>query len=313
MGRRLASLGATAVLVAACSGTVPAVVQPGGPAAATSPAYEAAGLAEATARPTAAPAPVATAESIPAPPSFWPVPSGSAVPDAGFVLRVPILTYHRIVPQDEAGDALPGLVVSPELFDAHMAALHEAGWHTLTVAELAETLASGVAVPPRTFAITIDDGWSDGYTYALPILVRYGFRATYYVIGGRVGVLSAALSAAQVVGLVDAGMEIGDHTWDHQGLANLDAVRLHDEVAAPAGRIRSLVGQSPVTFAYPSGRYDAAAAAELEADGFSMAVTTQSGALETWADRFAVPRLRVGPYMSPEGLLGLLRTLEPGS
>lgn len=313
MGCRLAYLGAIAVLVAACAGVAPAVVQPGGQAPMRGSSAVAPGPTAGTAAAATPPAPVATAESIPAPPSYWPVPSGSSEPTPGFALRVPILTFHRIVPQDQAGDALPGLVISPELFDAQLAAFHEAGWRTLTVAELGEALAGGLAVPPRTFVITIDDGWSDGYTYALPILERYGFRATYYVVAGRVGVLSAALSAAQLSGLVDAGMEIGDHTWDHQSVTNLTPVRLHDEVTKAASRIRALVGQSPVTFAYPSGRYDAAAAAELAADGFSMAVTTQYGALETWADRFAVPRLRVGPYSSPQGLLGIMRLLEPGS
>ena len=100
-------------------------------------------------------------------------------------------------------------------------------------------------------------------------------------------------------------------SWDHQGLANLDPVRLHQEVTATADRIRSLVGQSPVSFAYPSGRYDVAAATEIEADGFSVAVTTESGALETWAGRFSVPRLRVGPYASPEGLVHQLESLAP--
>jgi peptidoglycan/xylan/chitin deacetylase (PgdA/CDA1 family) len=313
MGRRLASLGAIAVLVAACAGAAPAVIQPGGQAPMRGSPAVAPGPTVRTAAAASPRSPVATAESIPAPPSFWPVPSGSIVPAPGFALRVPILTYHRIVPPDQAGDALPGLVISPELFGAQLAAFHAAGWRTLTVAELGDALAGGQAVPPRTFVITIDDGWSDGYTYALPILARYGFRATYYVVAGRVGVLSAALSAAQLSGLVDAGMEIGDHTWDHQSVTNLTQVRLHDEVTKAASRIRALVGQSPVTFAYPSGRYDAAAAAELAADGFSMAVTTQYGALEAWADRFAVPRLRVGPYSSPQGLLGMMRLLEPGS
>jgi len=39
-----------------------------------------------------------------------------------------------------------------------------------------------VRPPDKTFVITIDDGWDDGYTYALPILQSHGFVATYFVI-----------------------------------------------------------------------------------------------------------------------------------
>ena len=54
-------------------------------------------------------------------------------------------------------------------------ALAAAGWHTITMATLANDLQANVKPPERTFAITIDDGWDDGYTYALPILAQHGF------------------------------------------------------------------------------------------------------------------------------------------
>ena len=37
-----------------------------------------------------------------------------------------------------------------------------------------------------------------------------------------------------------------------------------------------------------------------------MAVTTQEGVLETWANRFLVPRLRVSPSLTPNELVHLL-------
>jgi peptidoglycan/xylan/chitin deacetylase (PgdA/CDA1 family) len=248
----------------------------------------------------------------PDPPS-WPSPVAGLVPSPSFVLHVPILMYHRIVPGGLAGDSLPGLVVSPELFDAQLAALQAAGWHSVTVAQISQALQLGKALPPRTFAISIDDGWDDGYTYAFPILQRHGFHATYYVIAGRVGAWKNVLTPAELKALAAAGMEIGDHTLDHVGLPYLSPVGLHVQVATSADLLAAIVGKRPATFAYPSGRYDFAAEEEVQADGFGMAVIEGSGAWESAANRFAVPRVRVSPSTTPAGLVGMLQRLEPGS
>ena len=69
--------------------------------------------------------------------------------------------------------------------------------------------------PAKTFVITIDDGWDDGYTYALPILQSHGFVATYFVIAGRID-RPGFLTSAHLQALVAAGDEIGDHTMDHE-------------------------------------------------------------------------------------------------
>ena len=59
---------------------------------------------------------------------------------SSFTLHVPILMYHRIVPSAEAGDSIPGLVVPPDTFAAQLDALEAAGWHTITMATLANDL-----------------------------------------------------------------------------------------------------------------------------------------------------------------------------
>jgi peptidoglycan/xylan/chitin deacetylase (PgdA/CDA1 family) len=243
----------------------------------------------------------------------WPSPIADVEPSPLFSLQVPILMYHRIVPAGLAGDSLPGLVVSPELFDAQLAALHAAGWHTVTVAQISQALQLHRTLPPRTFAISIDDGWDDGYTYALPVLQRYGFHATYYVIAGRVGTWKNVLTPAELRALAAAGMEIGDHTLDHRALPYLSQAQMHVQVVAAADLLATFVGERPATFAYPSGRYDLAAEEEVQADGFGMAVIEGSGAWEGAANQFAVPRVRVSPTTTPAWLLAQLRALEPGA
>jgi peptidoglycan/xylan/chitin deacetylase (PgdA/CDA1 family) len=241
----------------------------------------------------------------------WPEPTPGVQPSAGFVLRVPVLMYHRVVDPGQAGDSLPGLVVPPQLFAAQLTLLHDAGWHTVTLAQLAQDLERGRAVPRRTCVITFDDGWLDGVTQALPLLQRLGFAATYFVIGGRID-RPGFLGASDLRELVAAGMEIGDHTFDHVSLPRLDPARQRYEIAAASQRIAQVVGQAPVTFSYPAGRWSPALEELLAQQGFGLAVTTEEGTGSTWPNRFVVPRQRVSPSTSPGSLLARLELTQLG-
>ncbi len=167
-------------------------------------------------------------------------------------LRVPILMYHRIVPTAEAGNSLAGLVVSPERFAAQMDALAAAGWQTLTMASLAADLQAGVAPPAKSFVITFDDGYDDGYIYALPILQSHGYVATYYVIPGRFD-KTVFLTSDHVRALAAAGMDIGDHTFNHVALGSQPFATGSYQVDTAAARIAQVTGQWPASFAYPYG------------------------------------------------------------
>ncbi len=235
----------------------------------------------------------------------WPTPVPGHVPPDGFALIVPVLMYHRIVPPEEAGDSLPGLVVDPTLFAAQLGALRAAGWRGVTVAQLAHALQFGRPLPPRTLAISIDDGWDDGYVHALPALQQAGFSATYYVIGRRIGA-GSFLSAAHLRALVAAGMEVGDHTFDHIALPALSGTRQAYEIGAASARIADVLGHAPVTFSYPAGAFDPAVEEAVQEAGFGLAVTTEEGAVQTWAGRFSAPRVRVSPSMSPTTVVATL-------
>lgn len=241
----------------------------------------------------------------------WPEPTPGVRPPNGFDLRVPILMYHRVVDPAAAGDSLPSLVVPPALFAGQLAQLHAVGWRTMTLAQLAHDLQHGQRPGPRTFVVTIDDGWIDGATEALPILQRLGYNATYFVIGGRIG-RPGFLGPSDLRALVAAGMEIGDHTFDHISLPRLTPARKKYEIAAASARIAQTVGQAPVTFSYPAGHFSPAVEDALAQQGFALAVTTVPGLGASWLNRFVVPRQRVSPATSPSVLIAQLELSQLG-
>jgi len=96
--------------------------------------------------------------------------------------RAAILRYHSV---STAADGThlcldPGLAVAPDHFDRQCAYLKR-HYRVLSLDEMVERLASGQPLPPKSVALTFDDGYLDNYTRAFPILQRHGLNATFYV------------------------------------------------------------------------------------------------------------------------------------
>jgi peptidoglycan/xylan/chitin deacetylase (PgdA/CDA1 family) len=100
-----------------------------------------------------------------------------------YVARGLILIYHRV-----AEDPIDPwrLCVSPENFAHHMEILRKKGFKTVHVSELANSL-RGRCVPPKTVAVTFDDGYRDNLDAARPILERYDTPATHFATAGYIG------------------------------------------------------------------------------------------------------------------------------
>ena len=275
----------------------PGVPKPGAATVApsTAPATGPSGSAGST-----SPSPVRT------PLASWPlVAADSPGPPYGFSVRVPVLMYHRVAPADQVGRSLPSLVVSPDAFAAQLETLVAAGWRTITAADLAADLAAGITPPSRTFVITFDDGRSDGYTQAFPILQQLDLVATFYVITGRMGD-SSSLSASQLRSMAAAGMEIGSHSVGHVRLTTTSLTSALQQLSGSAAAIAAATGQRPTTFAYPFGTTDPPRQDLVRQTGYAMAFTERDGCWMSWPTRLMAPRVRVTPSMTPQGLLHTL-------
>jgi peptidoglycan/xylan/chitin deacetylase (PgdA/CDA1 family) len=286
-------------------------VSSGGAASATTTASRLVGEANASgpaqaATPTgvesaATPTPTITPET--STPTPKPTPTRRPTPVPYREYHVPILMYHRIVPLSESGQEPNGLLIPPEIFTAQMQSLADAGWRTITLGELAQDMQDGTPPPARTFVITIDDGWWDGYTYAFPIMRKYGFVATYFVISSRIG-QKDNLFPSDLQDLVAAGDEIGNHTENHVSLQTVNLARAEAEVDDASNRIAEVTGIRPVSLSYPMGGINQVALlAVSECPDLKIAVTEGWGVTESWLNRFNSPRVRVSPTTKPDRLV----------
>jgi peptidoglycan/xylan/chitin deacetylase (PgdA/CDA1 family) len=212
---------------------------------------------------------------------------------------VPVLMYH-LVGDPAPGAPYPGLYVSAASFEAQMQALHDAGWHTITAGQLGAALAANRPVPARSIVITFDDGYTDNYTTALPILRQYGFDATFSVVARA---NANMMTPAELAALARAGMEIGNHTLNHRNVSRLHGAKLDLQIVGGADRIESELASRGLrcdlrTFVYPSGHVGPDAVSLLGRLGYTDAFTEVPGwAVIGQSDPLQLPRIRVSRSM----------------
>ncbi len=205
---------------------------------------------------------------------------------------VPVLMYHKVdalVPSEAVGR---DLTVEPNAFAAQLEYLRRRRIRTLTAAELVNEIARG-GRPRHAVVLTFDDGYADAATTALPILRRYGARATFFVSSGFVGT-PRHLTWKQMREMRSAGMEIACHGTDHLDLSKLDRPGQLREAAGCMKRfVRFLGGTAPKTYAYPAGQYDATTLTIMRELGIVAAFTEHPGNVMDLTRRFELPRRRV--------------------
>jgi peptidoglycan/xylan/chitin deacetylase (PgdA/CDA1 family) len=93
--------------------------------------------------------------------------------------RLLILCYHWISFRDEH-ESNPAGYVTTSFFRRRLERLRDGGFNVLRLHEALEQLAAGT-LPPKSVAITFDDGTRDFAELAVPILREFSMPATIYV------------------------------------------------------------------------------------------------------------------------------------
>jgi peptidoglycan/xylan/chitin deacetylase (PgdA/CDA1 family) len=116
-----------------------------------------------------------------------------------------VLRYHALTEgADEVLYAAPDICLPVEAFRLQMAFARRA-YSVVSLDDLVAVLERGEKLPPRSLAVTFDDGYADNHRLALPVLRELGLPATVYVATGSISdaaplwvgaVRALALSAA---------------------------------------------------------------------------------------------------------------------
>ncbi|HEY0755328.1 MAG TPA: polysaccharide deacetylase family protein [Ktedonobacteraceae bacterium] len=240
------------------------------------------------------------------------------MPVQSLAKKIPILMYHSI--SDQATPAYRPFAVPPALFAQQMEYLHQQNYTPLTVTQFMEIRAAGKqTLPAKPVLLTFDDGLEDFYTGAFPLLRRYGFPATLYVVTGFMHKTSRWLKEdgegerpmmtwEQLATVQAGGIECGGHTHSHPQLDTMPFTQARAEIVLCKKLLEEHLGRKVSSFAYPYGYHTAAMKQAVRAAGYTSACAVKYEMCSEITDPFALKRLLVGPATDIPALSALLDT-----
>lgn len=211
---------------------------------------------------------------------------------------IPVLMYHSISSAEERVHPYYRINTSPEVFADQMRFLATQGYRAISLEEL-----TGREPDGKSIVITFDDGYSDFYFEAFPILEQYGFRATVFLAtayaGGKAFNGRPCLSWEHIRELNAAGIAFGSHTHTHPQLSNLHRSDITQELRRSKNIIEDRLGSAVTVFSYPyrfpeeNKEFKGFIAEELANAGYIRGVTTVIGRYRDGDNAMLIQRLPV--------------------
>jgi len=215
---------------------------------------------------------------------------------------IAILAYHSL------DDSKSVLSTPPAVFVEQMHILHGLGREVISLGQVPRECAHRRR--EDAVVITFDDGFRNVYQHALPVLQRYGFPATVFLVTDYCEKTNSwpsqpasikqqpLLRWSEVREMSQAGVAFGSHTRTHPDLTRLGSQKAAEELAGSKQVIEDATGQPADAFAYPYGAYDGEVMRMARAH-FQLACSTVLGFATPESDLFALERLDMYYLQSP--------------
>lgn len=209
--------------------------------------------------------------------------ASAAPPEKPESVFLPILVYHVVRPGPPPSTPMAALLtVTPDQFEEQMKYLKAGGYDSVSFAALHDYLDGRGDLPYQPVIISFDDGWENQYRFAYPILKKYGFSATFFVVTNYID-HENFLTTEQLREMIANGMRVGSHSRSHPRLDALGDDALWNEVRGSKEYLEERLGQPVDDFAYPYGGYNQRVVQFVAAAGYKTARTVDFGITQTLA------------------------------
>jgi len=231
-------------------------------------------------------------------------------------INIPILMYHSIESMPKT-TVMRSLHVPPKRFRFQMWMLKMLGYKGLSLRELKPYI-DGEKIG-KVVGITFDDGYQNNLINAAPVLRKYNFSATCYIVSKRIGTSNKwdlennvtqrqLMSSREIQKWLDLGLDIGAHTQTHADLTKIKKSIAIDEVKNCKNDLETKFRVSIDDFCYPFGRFDEAIIEIVKNAGFKSATTMIRGRTMSDSNKHMLPRIPVTHHTLPHLFLAKILT-----
>ena len=229
---------------------------------------------------------------------------------------IPILMYHSIEAMPKS-TVMRSLHVSPKRFGIQMWLLNMLGYKGLSMRELTPYLEGEKT--GKVVGITFDDGYQNNLINAAPILKKYNFSATCYLVSQRIGTSNTwdldkgitqrpLMTQSEIQEWLNLGLDIGAHTQTHPLLEELSEQQSQEEIFNCKADLEQMFKVSIKDFCYPFGRFNESLVNMIKEAGYSTATTMSRGRATPQSNKLTLPRMPITHHTLPHLFLAKILT-----
>ena len=207
-----------------------------------------------------------------------------------------VLNYHSVTDNRD----LP-LSIKVKEFERQISYLKKKGYLGLSLEEAIKYDTN--SIDRKIVALTFDDGYKDNYENVFPILKKYGFSATVFLISDYIGSkktfpwhkrrnISLSLNWKEIKEMMEGGIVFGSHTLTHPFLTKISSKEAWREIKESKDYLEEKLGTKIQSFAYPYGDFNSKIKEMVKKAGYEIAVGLRCPK-EIKEDRFSISRIGV--------------------
>lgn len=215
--------------------------------------------------------------------------------------KIPVLMYHHLLKREDIANGWDGnnSVLAVEVFEEQMDYLYNNDFYIASLDELKDYMDGKIELPQKTVVITFDDGYLSNIIYAYPIMKKYNFRGTIFMIGSLAAKPQQEFNPTglQYVSIDEAFkyedvFGYGSHTYNMHKLndKNIPLLLSSNKKHIMEDLDKSKTVLNCKHFAYPYGRFNNNSIKYLKNAGYELAFTTKQGYVSKGLDKHQLPR-----------------------
>lgn len=204
-----------------------------------------------------------------------------------------IFMYHSVSLNSEF------FTVTPENFEMQMEYLYKNKYNVVALSSLVDYVKKGIKIPTKTVVITFDDGYEDNYLHAFPLLKKFCFPASIFLVTNWIGnkkyknkrgIEMPMLDWGQIKEMHDSGLvDFEPHTASHPRLSRIHILDVEDEINKSKDHIERRLGKRCNHLCLPFGDYNTAVL-DIVKNFFESCLTVDRGFVGKDDDPFKLKR-----------------------
>lgn len=216
--------------------------------------------------------------------------------------HIPVLLYHDLQHEYEPHRAV--ITVTPERFDEHISALLNNGYTPVSFEDVYNASLGNYTLPAKPVIVSFDDGYLTNYTYAFPIIQKYGIKSTIFVVTETVGqtVGNPHFTWEQAKTMQKSGLvSIQSHTFSHNDMQTLDNFQIERELRLSKYLVEKNLGTKCDILAFPFGSHNQQIVDCAKKAGYKVVAQVGETGVNTVSDVKTKPLVRITVYGSWTG------------